>query len=118
MGFKMKGMSGLSSSDTPILKKNLGKNIIAEANRDGSIYLDKSVKKNSAKGKEAIAHEKVHLDQMKRGDLDYDDNSVMWKGKKYSRKKMKEGAENLPWEKEAYDKTSRRRRRRNGKRRR
>ena len=27
MGFKMKGMSALSSSDTPILKKNLGKNI-------------------------------------------------------------------------------------------
>ena len=53
-----------------------------------------------------IAHEKVHLDQMKRGDLDYDDNYVYWKGKKYSRAQMKEGAKNLPWEAEAYNKTN------------
>jgi len=42
---------------------------------------------------------------MKRGDLDYDDDFVYWKGKKYSRAQMKEGAENLPWEAEAYAKT-------------
>ena len=40
-----------------------------------------------------------------RNDLDYDDNYVYWKGKKYSRAQMKEGAKNLPWEKEAYKKT-------------
>ena len=28
-----------------------------------------------------------------------------WKGKAYPRSKMKEGAPNLPWEKEAYSKT-------------
>ena len=28
----------------------------------------------------------------------------MWKGKKYSRSTMEEGAKNLPWEKEAYAK--------------
>ena len=39
---------------------------------------------------------------MKRGDLDYDDNNVYWKGKVYPRSKMREGAKNLPWEKEAY----------------
>ncbi len=42
---------------------------------------------------------------MKRGDLDYDDDYVYWKGKKYSRATMKEGAKNLPWEKEAYKKS-------------
>ena len=41
---------------------------------------------------------------MKRGDLDYDDNNVYWKGKKYSITQMKEGAKNLPWEAEAYRK--------------
>jgi len=46
----------------------------------------------------------IHIDQIKRGDLDYDDNNVYWKGRKYSRKSMKEGAKNLPWEKEAYSK--------------
>jgi hypothetical protein len=44
----------------------------------------------------------VHLDQMKRGDLDYTDTDVFWKGKKYPRNKMKEGSKDLPWEKEAY----------------
>jgi hypothetical protein len=42
---------------------------------------------------------------MKRGDLDYDDDFVYWKGKKYSREQMKEGAQDLPWEAEAYSKT-------------
>ena len=53
---------------------------------------------------DVIKHESVHIDQMKRGDLDYDDGAVYWKGKKYSRAKMKEGAKNLPWEAEAYKK--------------
>jgi hypothetical protein len=41
---------------------------------------------------------------MKRGDLNYDDENVYWKGKKYPRKNMKEGSKKLPWEKEAYEK--------------
>ena len=117
MAFKMKGVAGFHSSGTPILHKNLGKGILGEANRDGSIFLDKDIKNNPKLKEEAVAHEKVHLDQMKRGDLDYDDGNVYWKGKKYSRKKMKEGSDNLPWEAEAYEKTSKRKYR-NGKRRR
>jgi hypothetical protein len=87
---------------TPIKKVNLPKGINAEANNDGSILVDKKLK-----GKElrrAVNHEKVHLKQIRRGDLNYDDNNVFWKGKKYSRSKMKEGDPNLPWEKEAYKK--------------
>ncbi len=42
---------------------------------------------------------------MKRGDLDYDDKYVYWKGKKYLRSKMKEGSPALAWEKEAYKKS-------------
>jgi hypothetical protein len=45
----------------------------------------------------------VHVNQIKRGDLDYDDDTVFWKGKEYPRSSMKEGAKNLPWEKEAYN---------------
>jgi hypothetical protein len=41
---------------------------------------------------------------MKRGDLDYDDDNVFWKGKKYPRSKMQEGSKKLPWEIEAYKK--------------
>jgi hypothetical protein len=90
---------------TPVIRKDLEGGVIAEANNDGSIYVDKGVKKGSPLEKEAIAHEKVHLNQMKRGDLNYDDNNVYWKGKAYSRSSMNEGAKNLPWEKEAYNKT-------------
>ena len=56
------------------------------------------------KEENTISHEKVHTDQILRGDLAYNDNYVWWKGKRYSRSKMKEGAKNLPWEKEAYAK--------------
>jgi hypothetical protein len=72
------------------------------ANNNGTILINKYL--SPAKVKEVIKHEKVHIDQIKRGDLDYDDNNVYWKGKKYSRKNIKEGAKNLPWEKEAYNK--------------
>ena len=95
----------VKNSKTPVIRKDLDGGVIAEANNDGSIYVDKSVKKGSPLEKEAIAHEKVHLDQMKRGDLNYDDNNVYWKGKAYPRSSMNEGAKNLPWEKEAYNKT-------------
>ena len=43
------------------------------------------------------------LEQMRCGDLDYDDKYVYWKGKKIPRSSMNEGAKNLPWEKEAYN---------------
>ncbi len=95
----------VKNSKTPVIRKDLDGGVIAEANNDGSIYVDKDVKPGSPLEKEAIAHEKVHLNQMKRGDLNYDDNNVYWKGKAYPRSSMNEGAKNLPWEKEAYDKT-------------
>lgn len=91
--------------DAPIIKKDLEDGIKAEANKDGSIYVDKSVDLSSKQGKKIIEHEKVHLDQFKRGDLDYDEDTVTWKGKTIARSSIKEGAKNLPWEKEAYDKT-------------
>jgi len=89
----------------PILKKDLGDGIEAEANKDGTIFVDKDVNLNSKKGKKVVEHEMVHMDQMKRGDLDYDDENVYWKGKAYDREKMNEGSAQLPWEKEAYNKT-------------
>ena len=95
----------LKQGGTPVIRKDLDGDVIAEANNDGSIYVDKSVKKGSPLEKEAIAHEKVHIEQMKRGDLDYDDNNVYWKGKIYPRSSMNEGAGTLPWEREAYNKT-------------
>lgn len=87
---------------TPIYRVDMEDGVLGKANNNGTIILNKNL--SADKEQEVVNHEKVHIDQMKRGDLDYDDNNVYWKGKKYSRKQMQEGAKNLPWEKEAYKK--------------
>ncbi|MGI9555750.1 MAG: hypothetical protein ACR2M9_02735 [Cyanophyceae cyanobacterium] len=102
MAFSMK-MGKLSMDNTPIYQVDTEKGVMGQALSNGSILIDKYLKGKDKE--EVINHEKVHLDQMSRGDLDYDDKNVYWKGKKYSRSAMNEGAKNLPWEKEAYSKT-------------
>ena len=87
-----------------LLQKPLDDGVVAEANNDGSMYVDDDIDLHSQEGKGAIAHEQVHHDQMERGDLDYDDDFVYWKGTVYPRKNMNEGSEGLAWEKEAYEK--------------
>tara|TARA_R110002020_G_scaffold238924_6_gene451486 strand:- start:2688 stop:3029 length:342 start_codon:yes stop_codon:yes gene_type:complete len=89
---------------TPIYSTDLEEGVLGKANNNGTILISDKIK-DPEERQSVIDHEKVHIDQMKRGDLDYDDENVYWKGKKYSREDMQEGAENLPWEKEAYDKT-------------
>ena len=88
--------------DTPIYHKDMDNNTFGLANNNGTIILNKNL--SPSKEEDVIDHEMVHINQMKRGDLDYDDNNVYWKGKAYSRSTMKEGSKKLPWEKEAYDK--------------
>ena len=89
--------------NTPIYHKDIGGNTNGLANNNGTIILNNNL--SPLKEKNVIDHEMVHICQMKRGDLDYDNKNVYWKGKAYSRSTMKEGSKKLPWEKEAYDKT-------------
>ena len=91
-----------SMDNTPIYNENMEDGVMGKANKNGTIILNKDL--DASQCDKVIAHEKVHIDQMKRGDLDYDDKYVYWKGKKYSRAQMQEGAKNLPWEAEAYRK--------------
>lgn len=102
MAFKLNNPPYLIDN-TPIYNVDLGNDILGKANKNGSILINKNIT-DPTKIKKVIEHESVHIDQMKRGDLDYNDSAVFWKGKKYPRSKMKEGAKNLPWEKEAYGK--------------
>ena len=74
--------------------------VMGQANKNGSIILNKNL--SPLEQEDVIKHEKVHLNQMERGDLDYDDDNVYWKGKKIPRSTMDEGNKNLPWEREAY----------------
>ena len=104
LGSEKRGFKG------PILRKNLEKGVLGEANKDGSIYIDKSVPKGSALEKRVINHEAKHAIDMKQGKLDYGDDYVRYKGVTYPRKDGKikyngkwheEGSMKFPWEQAA-----------------
>ena len=116
MAFKMTPKSALfgiheaaSEFGTPVIKRNdLEPGVQAEANRDGTIFISDKLPEN--KVKEAVEHEKIHLDQMAQGRLQYSDSSVIWKrdtkspAKVYRRADMNEGHPDFEWEAEAYKK--------------
>ena len=114
--FKLKDKSTLfginkdtSEHGTPVFEKQLGDGIQAEANRDGTIFVQKGLSQN--KVNKAVEHEKVHLDQMAQGKLNYTADTVTWKkdtrspARVYTRQTMPEGGRGLPWEAEAYQKS-------------
>ena len=103
MAFKMNG-APYGGDNTPIYHVDMEDGVLGKANNNGTIIINKDIK-DPKQIDDVVDHEMIHIDQMKRGDLNYDDKYVYWKGKKYSRSQMKEGAKNLPWEKEAYTKT-------------
>jgi hypothetical protein len=114
MAFKLKTHSEIfgiheetSQFGTPvIIKDDLEDGVEAEANRDGTIFVSSKVP--DAKVADAVAHEKVHLDQMATGRLQYSEDSVTWKrdtrtpARKYDRATMNEGHPDFEWEDEAY----------------
>ena len=99
MSFKLQNPP-YAIDNTPIYSVDMEDGVLGKANNNGTIIVNKNLSPAMLEG--VVNHEKIHIDQMKRGDLDYDNNNVYWKGKKYSRAQMNEGAKNLPWEAEAY----------------
>ena len=92
---------------TPVLRKKLQGGVKAEANIDGSIYLDKSVEPGSEQERAILLHEMKHLVDMKTGKLSYSDNDLTWMGETYERSKgminyngkwIPEGSKDFPWE--------------------
>ena len=103
MAFKLKPPFNINQS--PVYERELEEGCLGKGNKNGTILVSDKITDDQEQVKSIIEHEEVHIDQVKRGDLDYDEKNVYWKGKAYSRSKMKEGNPNLPWEKEAYSKT-------------
>tara|TARA_R100000988_G_scaffold24593_2_gene11978 strand:+ start:1241 stop:1585 length:345 start_codon:yes stop_codon:yes gene_type:complete len=101
-GFKIN--APFQGDSTPIHNVDLEEGVLGKANKNGTILVSDKIT-DPEERQSVIEHEKIHIDQMKRGDLDYDDDCVWWKGKCWPRDEMKEGAEDLPWEAEAYNKT-------------
>ena len=99
-------------AETPIIRKSLGEGIKGEANNDGSIDIDKSVKPGSALENRIVNHEMQHMKDMRSGNLSYGDDYVRYNGKTYPRKDGKikyngkwseEGSMSFPWERKAKD---------------
>ena len=99
-------------NNTTLFRKSMDDGAIAQANMDGSIDVDPSVKPGSKLMKRVIKHEQKHMEQMDEGRAAYGDNWVMWEDKIYIRKngmidgpmgRLPEGHPAHPWEQEAMD---------------
>ena len=92
---------------TPLIRKKLDKGIQAEANDDGSIFMDESIEPGSAEERQILMHEMKHLTDMKIGKFKYTDDNITWNGMDYPRAEGKvlfegewvpEGGKQFPWE--------------------
>ena len=116
MAFKLgRENRGYKTPDnTNLFKKNMEDGALAQANMDGSIYIDASVKPGSKKFNRIIKHEMSHKEDIEVGRAAYGDNWVMWEDKVYFRGekdgvkyidgpngRWPEGHENHPWEAKA-----------------
>jgi len=97
---------------TPVLRKDLEKGVLGEANNDGSIFISHKVKPGSEQEQHIIMHEMVHMTDMKIGKLAYDDDFIKWNGEIYERKDgminyngemIPEGSKDFPWEKMPWE---------------
>ena len=92
---------------TPVIRKKLDGGIKAEANIDGTIFLDESVVPGSEEERGILMHEMKHMVDMKTGKLAYTDHDITWMGESYPRKNgeiefegkwLPEGSREFPWE--------------------
>ena len=111
---KESGDSDISIPGTPIIRKDLGPDIMGEANMDGSIYINSRIQPGSFEERQTINHEMKHATDIKIGKLAYDDDHIMYNGERFERKyingvdsilvegEWKEvGDLDFPWEQEA-----------------
>ena len=99
---------------TPIIRKKLEKDVMGEANMDGSIYISKKLKPDSFEEKQVINHEMRHATDIKIGKLEYADDYIKWNGDTFARETIngkdmimvdgnwsEAGDGNFPWEDDA-----------------
>jgi|TARA_A100001515_G_scaffold7747_2_gene6575 hypothetical protein len=86
---------------------DLDEGVMGEAHKEGLIYINSNIEKDSEQYNRVLQHEMKHIVHMKLGRVDYDDNWVYWDGQYYPRKDgyveykgemYPEGDINLPWE--------------------
>ena len=112
LGREKRGFKG--PDNTPIFRKDLEGGVQAEANMDGSIYINELIDPNSEEYKQVINHEMRHSTDIRIGKLEYGDDYVKWDGNTYPRQEIngldmilvdgqwqEAGTGSFPWDKES-----------------
>ena len=112
MAFKLRQpikIDPVARYEVPFTPDNIpdGSGLVARANDNGNMIVNKNIPRNSKLRKMAESHEDNHLRAMMDGKLAYDDKAVYHnmdgKGmKKTPRSEFNESDKNLPWEAPAY----------------
>ena len=96
-----------------VIRKDLGPNILGEANMDGTIFISDQIQPGSPEETQVLLHEMRHATDMKLGKLSYSDDAVYYDGVTYPREnrngkdmikvdgKWKEAGDDFPWERTA-----------------
>ena len=96
-----------------VIRKNLGPDVLGEANMDGTIFISNKIQPGSHEEGQVLLHEMRHATDIKLGKLAYNDDSVYYDGITYPREtrggkdmikvdgKWKEAGDDFPWEKTA-----------------
>ncbi len=113
MAFKLRQpikIDPVARYEVPFTPDNIpdGSGLVARANDNGNMIVNKNIPRNSKLRKIAESHEDNHLRAMMDGKLAYDDKAVYHnmdgKGmKRTPRSEFDESNRNLPWEKPAYE---------------
>ena len=96
-----------------VIRKDLGPDILGEANMDGTIFISDQIQPGSPEETQVLLHEMRHATDMKLGKLSYSDDAVYYDGVTYPREnrngkdmikvdgQWKEAGDDFPWEKTA-----------------
>tara|TARA_R110000744_G_scaffold358817_2_gene465963 strand:- start:404 stop:709 length:306 start_codon:yes stop_codon:yes gene_type:complete len=101
MAFKIKPFYDIDW--TSVINVPMDDSVLGKADKAGTILINDNVTNVNTINK-IVKHEKVHIDQIKEGILDYDKQNIYFKGKTYNRSKINLNSQKLPWEKTAYKK--------------
>ena len=70
---------------TPVIRKKLEKNVMGEANMDGSIYISNELEPGSFEERQVINHEMRHATDIKIGKTEYADDYIKYNGETFPR---------------------------------
>ena len=99
---------------TPVIRVPLEEGVMGEANMDGSIYVNENIIPGSYEDRKVINHEMRHATDIKIGKLAYEDDHIMYNGRKFPRMDIngvdminvdgewkEAGDTGFPWERDA-----------------